>query len=377
MRFLCIFLLGLVISGCAKQRPETVEPVTRVKTFEVGDRAQGQVRRISGKLVAADRSVLSFAVAGTIRDVNVSAGDTVATGQLLASLEKRPFELAVQNARAQLNIARSTLNEKQRRHARLKQLFEQQMISPSELDVAEVELSTARNNLQSAQASLENAERDLGDTALSAPFPGQLAERNIEPFQEINAGEKAFVLDSKGNLEAQVLVPETLIRDVDYGQTVQVSFPTLKDTQVAGIVTQIGAQVQAGNAFPVKVQLSASAADLRPGMTAAVTFNFNAYLSDRTVFLIPLSAIAIDAGLLARYDNEQPPSDLQAAPVYVFDETTSTVKLRNVKIGNLRGNLLEVYEGLEAGDEVVTAGVAFLRNDMPARRWDARQGLIE
>ena len=100
-------------------------------------------------------------------------------------------------------------------------------------------------------------------------------------------------------LAIEVSVPETLIREVDFGQVVQVAFPSLEGVTVSGLVTVIGAEAEAGNAFPVTVRLSASEADLRPGMTASVTFNFNAYLGGRTAYLIPLSAIAIDAGLLS------------------------------------------------------------------------------
>jgi RND family efflux transporter MFP subunit len=142
--------------------------------------------------------------------------------------------LAVKNSRAQLNIARAKLNEKQKQYSRFKELFQEQVVSRSELDVAESELGTARGNLQAAQSMLETATRDLKNTALVAPFSGRLAKRSIEPFQEISVGSETFVLESAGSLQVEVLVPETLIRNVDHGQVVQVDFPTLKDSQVAG-----------------------------------------------------------------------------------------------------------------------------------------------
>jgi RND family efflux transporter MFP subunit len=377
MRFLWLLLSVALFAGCSEAPPEPVKPIPRVKTFLVGDKALGQLRRISGKLIAADSSVLSFALSGTIATVNVSSGDSVNKSQLLASLEKRPFELAVKNSRAQLNIARAKLNEKQKQYSRFKELFQEQVVSRSELEVAESELGTARGNLQSAQSTLETTTRDLKNTALIAPFSGRLAKRSIEPFQEISVGSEAFVLESAGSLQVEVLVPETLIRNVDHGQVVQVDFPTLKDSQVAGQVVEIGSQVQAGNAFPVKVQLTASNVDLRPGMSAAVLFNFDAYLENRTVYMIPLAAIAIEAGLISNYGKEISSGKRSKVPVYIFDENSSTVKLREIVVGELRGNSLEVFEGLEAGEQVVTAGVVFLRDNMQARRWDASQGLIE
>lgn len=377
MRLSWIILIVLAVSGCSEPPPEQAQPIPRVKTIVIGEKAQGQIRRISGKLIAADSSILSFAVSGTVEKVGVSAGQAVNAGQVLASLQKRPFELAVKNARAELNIARAQLNEKQKRFKRMQELIEENIVSRSELDIAEAELSTSQGNLQSAQSDLESAPRDLKNTTLTAPFAGRLARRSIDPFQETSVGKEAFVLESKGSLQAEVLVPETMIRNVDHGQAVQVDFPTLENVQVDGEVVEIGSQVQAGNAFPVKIQLGASESDLRPGMSAAVLFNFKNYLENQDVYMVPITSIAIEAGLLSNYGKDPSQRETDQAPLYVFDQASSTIKLRKVRIGDLRGNLLEVFEGLEPGDRVVTAGVAFLQDDMQVRLWDSDQGLVE
>jgi len=377
MRVLWILTFILATAGCSEAPVEQKQVVPRVKTMVVGDQAQGQLRRISGKLIAADTSTLSFAVSGTIEKVYARAGETVSEGQLLASLDKSPFELDVENARAQLNIARAQLNEKQKRFDRMKELLDEQVVSQSELDVAEAELVSAQGTLQSAQSALSSAKRNLKNTTLSAPFSGRLAKRSIEPFQETGIGNEAFVLESKGSLQAEVLVPETMIRNVDHGQVVQVDFPTVEALQVTGEVVEIGSQVQAGNAFPVKIQLNTRSQDLRPGMSAAVLFNFRDYLENEQVYMIPLSAIAIEAGLIANYGEGKTEANGGEVPVYVFDEASSTIKLRQVTVGDIRGNLLEVFEGLESGERIVTAGVAFLKDNMEVRLWDPKQGLVD
>jgi len=377
MRALWILTALFAIAGCSEPPVEQQQVIPRVKTMVIGDQAQGQLRRISGRLVASDSSTLSFAVSGTIEKVYAKAGETVNEGQLLASLDKRPFELDVKNARAQLNIARAQLNEKQKRFDRMKELVEEQVVSRSELDVAEAELISAQGTLQSAQSALSSTKRNLKNTTLSAPFTGRLAKRSIEPFQETSIGSEAFVLESKGSLQAEVLVPETMIRNVDHGQAVQINFPTVEDLQVTGEVVEIGSQVQAGNAFPVKIQLNTLGQDLRPGMSAAVLFNFKDYLDNQQVYMIPLSAIAIEAGLIANYGEGKTQGKDGEAPVYVFDDASSTIKIRQISVGDIRGNLLEVFEGLESGERIVTAGVAFLKDNMEVRLWDPKQGLVD
>jgi len=169
-----------------------------------------------------------------------------------------------------------------------------------------------------------------------------------------------------------VLVPETLIRDVDYGQAVQLTFPTIAEVTVSGVVSQIGSRAVSGNAFPVKIQLSPTETDLRPGMTASVTFNFDKYLDGRIAYLIPISAIAIEVGLLRiTRGQERTPNNV---PLFIIDDANQ-LQVRYVVVGDLRGNELEVFEGLEAGEKIVSAGVPLLREGMTVELWSPGQGL--
>ena len=148
------------------------------------------------------------------------------------------------------------------------------------------------------------------------------------------------------------------------------TFPTSPGLELIGVVSLIAAQAGAGNAFPIEVELPESDAGLRPGMAASVTFNFDEYLDGRTAYLIPISSIAIDVGLLAGQSAQDP-----EAPIFVFDEASGVARVRNVRVGGLRGNELEVFAGLEPGDQVISAGVAFLHDGMEVRRWSPDAGL--
>ncbi|MBL4827940.1 MAG: efflux RND transporter periplasmic adaptor subunit [Spongiibacteraceae bacterium] len=369
-----VLILLFMFIGCSETHKTLAPVVPSVKTVQVGELSKGQVRRISGKLSATTVSILSFPVGGTVSEVNVSPGDSVSEGQLLALLESRPFELAVKNARAQLNISRTQLKEKKTKYYRFKNLNEKQMLAQADLDVIAAEYGTARGNVDAAKSNLEKAQRDLTNSALSAPFPGQLAERNVDPFQEVAPGKQVFLLQSTGVMQVELLVPETMIRNVDYRQIVSVEFPTITGARLLGEVSEIGSQVQTGNAFPVKIKLASNTFDLRPGMSASVTFNFDQYLNDKEVFLIPLSALAIDVGYL-QHDKEKPQQQQQKVPVYVYNPQLSIVQLRELRIGGARGNQVEVFEGLQSGDRIVVAGVPFLRDGMQVNLWDATIGL--
>jgi membrane fusion protein, multidrug efflux system len=365
----------LASGGCSREPEQRVDVVPRVKFYTVNELAMGQSRRFSGKIVAADTSPLSFAVSGTVNEVFVSQGDTVAQGQVLATLDQKPMELAVEGARAQLAVAREKVIETKRQVDQFRKLRERNVATPFELDTAITNYNTAQANLRSAQADLDQKELDLGRTVLAAPSAGSIAQRSIDPFQELTAGKQAFVLQSAGSFKVEVRVPETLIRDVSFGQVVQVEFPTFKDLALPGRVTSIGSLAESGNAFPVEVLPDTTDADLRAGMTASVIFNFDEYLEGETVYTIPLSAVAIEVGVLDGRSEGNVGTARKTVPVFVVDQSTSQVRVTEIVVGDLRGNMLEVYSGLQSGDKVVSAGVPFLRDQMKVELWEPDKGL--
>ncbi len=357
--------------GCADTAEESTETVPRVKVFEVGETTLGQVRTLSGEVAAGTASPLSFGVSGTVEKVLVSRGDPVAEGDLLATLDATPLRLSFDQARAELSAARAKLTEAEQAYGRAEKLLAQRGVTQAEFEVATSQLRSARASLQSARSGAEQAERDLARTELRAPFSGRIAERNLDAFQEIGASEAAFVLQGDDLLDVRLQVPDTLIRNVDYGQAAQVRFPTIDDLTLVGLVTLIGAQAGAGSAYPVTVQLPATEADIRPGMTASVTFNFDEGLDGGVAYLLPLSAVAVDLGLL----RSNP--DSRIVPILVLDESSSTLEVRDVRVRELRGNSLEVVEGVAPGDKVISAGVPFLRDGMEVEVWQPELGLSD
>ena len=362
MSFLWSMLLLLCLVGCNDSSEIQEETIPRVKVYTVGKQATGQARRLSGKVQAADKSTLSFGISGKVVEIIVKTGQTVVKGQLLAKLDEKPFQLTLQEVRANLNSARAELEKAKGAYNRTATLFKEEAASQKDFDSATALLATANGKLEAAKSALDQAELDFQRTKLTAPYSGKVVDVPIDAFQEIAASGEAVILQSDEALEIDVRVPETLIREVDYGKVVQASFPTIKDLVVPGVVTSVGAETEAGNAFPVTITLSDSTSDLRPGMTASVTFNFRSYLEGRSAFLIPLSAIAIEAGLTsAGSSKSQKDETKNEAPVYVFNSEKKVVELRKLLVGDLRGNEIEVFEGLKSGDQVVSAGIAFIR----------------
>lgn len=109
-------------------------------------------------------------------------------------------------------------------------------------------------------------------------------------------------------------------------------------------------------------------------MTASVTFNFDKYLGGRTAFLIPLSALVIEYAALMQARGEGQFVAARQAPVFVVD-VEGRLQDRMITIGDLRGNQLEVFDGLDAGERIVSAGAALLREGMTVELWSSEVGL--
>ncbi len=325
------------------------ERVRAIKPYHVNEPAGGDVRRYSGEIVPSDTSVLSFAVAGTVASVAVTAGEKVEAGQVLARLDPKRFQLDVEASRSELTAARAKFVDKRSTLDRQRKLFEKGWVARAALDQATAAFEAAEGEVNLARARLGTAERDFANTSLSAPFDGVIASRNIEPFEEVSIGKAAFLVNSKGAMEVDLTVPDAIVQRLAVGLPAQVEVATLAGCGCTGRVSEIGATSGAAGAVAVKVALLAAESGLLSGMTAEVKLVLSGSGSERG-FLVPLAAIA--------------PGD-QKADGYVFKFDGEAGVVRRVPIKGGHGaseNLIEIVDGIGSGDIVAAAGVSFLRD---------------
>jgi RND family efflux transporter MFP subunit len=197
----------------------------------------------------------------------------------------------------------------------------------------------------------------LADSTLRAPYDGVIAQRFVEEKQNITAKAPVVRFQDVDEIEVNVDVPETImaadIRRADivrllaeFSGTPGLQFPAQirEIAQVADPVTQT---------FKVRVAVK-SQPDVRvlPGMTATVTLTYRraSILGNR--ILVPITAVF-----------KQPTGE---QVVWVLN-ADGTVSARPVKVGTATGDQLEILEGVRPGDRVVAAGVRFLRDGMKVR----------
>jgi len=343
----------LALPACDDGTATHETPPRPIAWTTVEPTAETSTRRLAGVTRAAQRAPLSFEVPGTVETVNFESGETFEKGEVLATLNTRKLRLALEERESELAEANALLTEAEGDLKRKRDLFNKGWVSSSTLDNAKRAFETAESRVSLATARLRRAREDLDDATLKAPYNGVIAERLIEPSQQVSAGQTVFHVQGRdGGLEVEVTVPETIVNRLEIG-TEHTVIPQIGDQpELTGEIVEIASQATERNAFPVMLRLRQPPGELRSGTTAEVHFSLtheSGPPAHQRLFEIPLTAYV-------------PGGKGQRAHVFRFDEERGVVERTPVTVVRVSDTGAHVSEGLSAGDVIAAKGVAFLRD---------------
>jgi HlyD family secretion protein len=317
----------------------------------------------TGTLEARIQTVVSSKIAGRISEMLVDQGDEVEEEQILLRLDDQELKQQVEIARSALAAANASverveaeavraqavLSQVQADHQRDRKLFASRIISASDMDksaqaleVAEADLTKfkasvmeAKKNLIVAQNTLDYHLARLGDTVVKAPFSGLIVRRDREPGDIVVPGTSIFMLISTKELWVSAWVDETEMAGLAHGQNARVIFRSEPDHPYPGKVIRLGREAdRETRQFIVDVKPDFLPATWAIGQRAEV-FIKTAHKAET----ILLSSKAI------LRDKER---------IGVLVEEGGRAAWRSIKIG-LRGREeVEILEGLEPGETVIT-----------------------
>lgn len=349
-----LFAALLAIPGCKEEPPEEamIRPV-RYAVVESSDAARE--RTFSGVARAGQSSRLSFQVSGRVLEVPVEVGDRVKKGQTIARVDPSDFELELQNARASAAKMRALERNASANYARTRALYENQNASMQDLEADETNYQSARAASSSANQQVRLLQRQLEYTRLKAPAAGTIAALAIEANENLSSGEDVAILLVGDQIEVSVSVPGADIRNIREGDAARVRFSDLEGKQLAGTVTEVGVSTTSGRTtFPVTVRLTEGQDVVRSGMAAAVTFSF-ARRDGAPDHSVPITAVGEDS---------------EGRFVFVVERTEDnlgTVHRRAVQVGKLTSEGVEIVEGVQTGQLIVTAGLSYLSEGLEVR----------
>lgn len=343
----------VTVAACGGEQVAEHAPTVRpLKTVVVGGLLTGE-RVFPGTVQAAQRAELAFRVDGQLIARPVKNGDVVESGQVLARLDPRDYQLAVDEAQATFDKWDADLR-------RYRRLYENDAVPLSDLELR-------RSQRDVSNARLSNAKLNLDYTYLRAPFAGEIGETYVENREDVRAKEPVMSLHDVTAVEIDISVPEAyraqFSRDDDFEGSVSIvarfEFAPGKefDLQLKEFAASADRLTQTFKATFIMDQ--PEGVSVQPGMTAQVYVR-----ATTTTEASPHDGFVVPARCVFNGDNGE-------ALVWVVDESAMTVHQREVVVGEVTGTeSIWVQSGLNPGDRIATVAVNHLREGMKVRLLD-------
>jgi membrane fusion protein, multidrug efflux system len=287
-----------------------------------------------GSLRSDESITLRPESAGRINAITFQEGQRVTKGAPLVRLDPAIPEAEVQQAKANLTLAKAKFD-------RAVDLAQRSFISGQAKDEAE-------NNLKVAEASLQLAQAKLAKTDIRAPFSGVIGLRSVSVGDYVKEGADLVNLESIDSLKVDFRVPETYLRQVQVGQSLEVTLDALPNKSYDGKVVAINPLIDAaGRAIVIRAQVRNQDTTLRPGMFARVKLITRA---ERDALVVPEESLVP-----------------QGADQFVFKVNDGKVARVKVATGQRRDGKVEIVSGVAPDDVIVTAGQLKLRDGVSVR----------
>jgi HlyD family secretion protein len=282
---------------------------------------------------------VSTKVTGLLKEVRVKENETVKAGQVVAVIEDEALSIDVEQARQTMENAGID-------SARTQHLHKIGATSDQDMEKAELTYSNAT-------ASYKKAQTQLNDTIILSPINGTIVGEPLKAGQTVSQGLSSQMIivtvADLSKMQINVLVDETDIGKIALGQKADFTVDAYPGKKFTGTIANIskaannskGASSTATAStvvyYIVKVDI-ADALDLAPSMTARVSI-FGKEAND--VLVVPMTAIR---------------SDTKGEYVYKINKATQALEQAYVKTGLTGDSLVEITQGLQAGDEIVVSG---------------------
>lgn len=309
-------------------------PLVTVSATQVTEKTVAPEATAVGQVVAQRGATLSLQTAGVISSVDFHSGQTVQAGQTLLQVNPGALPGQLQEARAQAALAQTD-------YQRAQKVYAIHGISQAALDKARYDAAAAAGKVQALQDALAN-------TRLRAPFAGVLGLRQVNVGQYLLAGSPAVTLENLEQLQVDFTLPQRLARTLHPGAQVTLQIHNRDQLEsYTATVMALSSHVDADNrALALRASI-AKPVGLKPGMYVQVRLQQSA---PQARVLVPTVAVSFHS-----YGDF----------VYVLKPGPDHRLIAHeqpVEAGSQVGQMTVIRSGLQAGEQVVTAGQVKLRN---------------
>jgi RND family efflux transporter MFP subunit len=332
---LVLFILGsALLVSCNKKAKETkinIEDAPTVEIAQIERKTLGETITASGVLASKSEIKLAFKTGGLIKRIYVNEGQYVKAGQLLAELDMSEID-------AQVNQAKIGLQKAKRDFERVTKLYNDEAATQTNLQDATTGVDLATQTVQAA-----NFNQKL--SRIYAPTSGTILRKIAEQGELITPYAPAFVIGSGSSaFVVNVGLADRDIIKIKTGNSAIITFDAYPGQNFRASVSQIAQTVNpATGTYEVELEISNEGKKLISGFVA------NAKISpagQNSTLVVPVAALAEASG--------------QIAYVFCLEGTTNTVIRKEIKIGKITNEEVELISGLTEKDIVITKGGGFL-----------------
>lgn len=238
-------------------------------------------------MIEAPEVNITSRIAGRIKALDLIEGERVSRGQVVCTIEDIDIRNQYEKAKADLAHNEADLAQAKRNLSRDDALFAEHVVATQVRDDAMTAREQAEANVLSGQANVKFYADQLVDTQVKSPVDGVIVSKALEVGEWVTPGTPILTVDDLSTIWARVDVEETDLGSLFVGKTAQIRLPTNPPENFTGRIMAIGQEgefaterdVRRGRqdirTFYVKVQVLQPGGELKPGMTAEVTFQRN------------------------------------------------------------------------------------------------------
>ncbi len=311
---------------------------------------------LPGQVQAFTNAPIYAQVSGYVQKWFVDIGTPVKQGQLLAQIDPKPYQAALDQAKGALARDAATLNNAKIDLARYQALAAQNAISNQQLATQQALVNSDDGVVQTDRAAVENAAINLGYTRIVAPFDGVVTSRNIDVGNLVTVGTPTatplFTVSDQNRLRIYVSVPQNYSAAIKPGLTVRFTVPDHPgQTFTAGLVASSGALVQSTNTMLVQFGIDNKSGQFKPGSYADVKLPLP---SGANGLHLPATALMFrDDGMMVAVVS--PDNKIVVKPVTIVRDTGAAVDVADGAIQPGDRIVDNPPDSLQAGDAVQVA----------------------
>ncbi len=332
-------LLATIACGEHAPPPDIPRPVVAMQVAHSG---AFEGRWFPGRAKATREANIAFEVAGRLVERPVEVGDVVEKGQLLAKLDPRDFQNALNQARA----------------ARTRALAFRDRVAQAARTgaVSRQELTDAVAEFEAIDAEVAIRSKALEDSELYAPFGGTVSATLVENFENVLAKEVIMRVLDTAKIELVIDIPETLISNAAYVESFRVRFAAFPGREFPAEIVEISNEAtDVTRTYPVNLLIEQPEdVTIRPGMAgeASAKIVLPDQEEEREAHEVRLSALVTD--------------NQERSFVWVLDPEANTVSRRDIEVMETTNRGVMV-QGLDRGEWVVVDGAWLLREGQRVR----------